>query len=158
MVDIQTISIAIASAGVFAAAIYYILQVRHQTRIRKTDLLVRLCSIMQSKDWLESWDKIDSLQTDDLIKMRDQHQTVEMNQVYWFFEEIGILMQMKLVDIDLVDRMLHRLVKNTWEKLEPVVHYGRKLRNDPRIAQGFEYLYNEMQKKEQQLQTGVKHG
>jgi len=154
MVDFQTLqtaSIAIASAGILVAAIYYILQIRHQDRMRKTDLLVRLCSIMQSKDWLEAWDKIDSLQTADLIKMRDEHRTVEMNQVYWFFEEIGILLQMRLVDIDVVERLLHRLVKNTWEKLDPIVHYGRKLRNDPRIAQGFEYLYNELQKREQQL-------
>jgi len=34
MVDIQTVSIAIASAGVFAAAVYYILQLKHQTKIR----------------------------------------------------------------------------------------------------------------------------
>jgi hypothetical protein len=36
-------------------------------------------------------------------------------------------------------------------KLKPVAEYGRKLRNDPKIAQGFEYLYNEMQKREQKL-------
>jgi len=42
VVDIQTVSIAIASAGVFVAAVYYILQIRHQTRIRKTDLIVRI--------------------------------------------------------------------------------------------------------------------
>jgi hypothetical protein len=42
MVDIQTISVAIASADVLVAAIYYILQIRHQTTIRKTDLLIRL--------------------------------------------------------------------------------------------------------------------
>jgi hypothetical protein len=95
---------------------------------------------MQSKDWLESWDKIDSLQTTDLIKMRDEHQTAEMNQVYSLFDEIGILLQMRLIDIDLVDKLLHRHVKNTWEKLKPVLEYGRKLRNDPKIAQGFEYL------------------
>jgi len=32
MADIQTVSIAIASAGVFAAAIYYIWQIRHQSK------------------------------------------------------------------------------------------------------------------------------
>ena len=42
MVDIQTVSIAIASAGVSAAAIYYILQLRHQTKIRQTDLAIRM--------------------------------------------------------------------------------------------------------------------
>ena len=35
MIDIQTISIAIASAGVFVAAIYYILQIRHQSKVRR---------------------------------------------------------------------------------------------------------------------------
>ena len=44
MVDIQTISIAIASAGVFLAAIYYTIQIRHQTKMRHTDLVVRLYS------------------------------------------------------------------------------------------------------------------
>jgi hypothetical protein len=104
---------------------------------------------MQSKDWLEAWDRVDSLQTDDLIKMRDEHRMVDINQVYQFFEEVGILLQMRLVDIDLVEKLLHGLVKNTWEKLKPVAEYSRKLRNDPKMAQGFEYLYNEMKKREQ---------
>ncbi len=44
MVDIQTVSIAVASAGVLLAAIYYILQIRNQTKIRQTDVLTRLYS------------------------------------------------------------------------------------------------------------------
>ena len=44
MVDIQTVSIAVASAGVFLAAIYYIFQLRHQSRVRQTDLTMRLYS------------------------------------------------------------------------------------------------------------------
>jgi len=39
---LQTVSIAIASVGVFAAAIYHVLQLRHQNRMRQTDLLVRI--------------------------------------------------------------------------------------------------------------------
>jgi hypothetical protein len=42
------------------------------------------------------------------------------------------------------------LVKTAWEKLKPLIEYGRKLRGDPKIAQGFGYLYNEMRKREQQ--------
>jgi hypothetical protein len=155
IVDIQTVSIAIASAGVFLAAIYYIFQIRHSTRLRQTDLLVRLCSIWQGKDWLEAWDKVDSLETDGLIKMRTEHRMAEINQVYSFFDEIGILLQMRLVDINLVEKLLHGHVTRTWEKLKPALEYGRKLRNDPRIAEGFEYLYNEMKKREQK---GVKNG
>ena len=54
MVDIQTISIAIASAGVFAASIYYIFQIRHQTKLRQTDLVMRLYSIYSSKEFNEA--------------------------------------------------------------------------------------------------------
>jgi hypothetical protein len=36
VVDIPTVFIAVASAGVFLAAIYYIFQIRHQTKIRQT--------------------------------------------------------------------------------------------------------------------------
>jgi hypothetical protein len=42
MVDIKTVSIAVASASVILGAIYYIWQIRHQSRIRQTDLVIRL--------------------------------------------------------------------------------------------------------------------
>lgn len=44
MVDVQTFSIAVASAGVVAGIIYYAFQVRHQTKLRQTDLIMRLHS------------------------------------------------------------------------------------------------------------------
>jgi hypothetical protein len=58
VVDIQTVSIAIASAGVFLAAIYYILQIRDQAKMRQTDLLVRLFSMTMTKDFAEAWEKV----------------------------------------------------------------------------------------------------
>jgi hypothetical protein len=152
MVDITEISAMVAAAGVLVGVVYYILDLRHQIKMKKTDLLVRLYSSMLGKDWLASWDKVDSLQSEDFIKMRDEHRMVEINQVYGFFDEVGILLQMRLVDIDLVEKLLHGHVIRTWEKLKPAMEHGRKLRDDPRIAQGFEYLYNEMKKREQKLQ------
>ena len=42
MVDITEISAIVAAAGVLAGVVYYVLQMRNQTRIRKTDLIVRI--------------------------------------------------------------------------------------------------------------------
>ena len=42
MVDASTVSIAIASAGVLAGVIYYILDIRRQSRLRQTESVVRL--------------------------------------------------------------------------------------------------------------------
>jgi hypothetical protein len=58
VVDIQTISIAIASGGVFVAAIYYIFQIRHQTRLRQTDLVMRLYGTFTSNEYQDAWTKV----------------------------------------------------------------------------------------------------
>ncbi len=62
MVDIQTISIAIASTGVVAGIIYYAFQVRHQTKLRQTDIIMRLHSQACSKEFVEAYQKISNIQ------------------------------------------------------------------------------------------------
>jgi hypothetical protein len=114
-IGITEISAIVAVAGALVGVVVTVLELRHLVKQRRTDLLVGLCSTMQSKDWPEAWDRVGSLQTADLIKMRDEHRTIDVNQVYQFFEEVGILLQMRIVDIDPIEKLLHGLVKNTWE-------------------------------------------
>ena len=45
MVDIQTLSIAIASVSVVVGIIYYSFQIRNQTKARQTDLVMRLSNL-----------------------------------------------------------------------------------------------------------------
>ena len=71
VIDIQTISIAIASASVVAGVIYYAFQIRHQTKIRKTDLVLRLYSTWESKEFSEATLKVWNLEFkdyDDFVK------------------------------------------------------------------------------------------
>jgi hypothetical protein len=42
MVDIAAVSIVIASAGVLAGVIYYVLEIRHQSRLRQTESVIKL--------------------------------------------------------------------------------------------------------------------
>lgn len=42
VVNVQTVTIAIASASAAAGIMYYSLQIRHQTKARQTDLVMRL--------------------------------------------------------------------------------------------------------------------
>ena len=61
MVDVQTVSIAVASASVIVGVIYYVFQIRHQTKLRETDLFLRLNSTMFAnkeflKDLWKIWD------------------------------------------------------------------------------------------------------
>jgi len=160
MVDIVEVSAIVTAVGVLVGVAYYILDMRNQTRMRKTDLLVRLCSVWQTKDWLEAWSVVDGSRygqtTLDLEKIVADHKDPEVNEVVLFFDEIGILLQMGLVDIELVERLTHGHAKRTWEKLKPGIEGYRKLRNDPKLVEGFEYLYKELKKREQQ--AGAKSG
>jgi len=156
VVDVQTVSIAIASAGVFAAAIYYILQLRHQTKMRKTDLVIRLYSTWEGKEFSEATLKIWNLEFkdyDDFIKKygpwySDTEVYIAFRMVGNFFQLLGILLLSELVDIDMVVKAFNLPIKTTWEKIKPLVEGGRK-QMGPALANHFEYLYNEMKKREQ---------
>jgi hypothetical protein len=156
--DIQAVSIAIASGGVFLAAIYYIFQIRHQTRMRQTDMIMRLYTFIASKEFLESWEKV----RDREVKSVDDYKTrygslVETNQVSVVFAELGMLLQKKLIDIDLIDALTGRAIIAVYEKLEARALFNEVLKRERRNRESdsFEYLYNRMKEREQR---GVVNG
>jgi hypothetical protein len=159
MVDIQTVSIAIASASIMVAVVYYILQIQHQKKMRQTDLVTRLSrDIALDKEALEAYvDIVDAEfeDYDDFVKKYGKF--ISKNQVPSsfmkmgnFYEQIGVLLRNKLIDASLVDQLFP--VSTTWEKMKPLVEGMRKEYHDPTFFEWFEYLYNEMKKREQKLQ------
>ena len=168
MVDVQTVSIAVASAGVFLAAIYYILQLRHQKKMRQTDLLVRIVPWLNMSSIELQQAVIKTLNTeykdyDDFLKKygkihSDKPEQTAILAVLNYLEGIGILVRRKLVDIDLVYDFWSGDITTLWEKLKPIVEGEKRKWNYPLLLNS-EYLYNEVKKREQKLQqTGVKSG
>ena len=156
MVDIQTISIVLASAGVIAGVIYYILDLQHQKKIRQTDLVVRLYSAFSGKELQEAYFEtvygFEFADYDDFMKKyrMPTKSILPLWQVCKFFDGVGVLLRRKLVDIGLVDELFHAEATIVWEKVKPLVEGRRKALNQPTTYQCFEYLYNEMKKREQQ--------
>ena len=156
MVDIQTVSIAVASAGVFLAAIYYIFQIRHQSKMRQTDLVMRLYSTFGSKEFQDAWTRIESIEFknyDEYVKKRGLG---DYAQCATFFEGIGVLLQKKLIDINLVNALFSVPLKHMYERMKPIIDGNREQFHDQRVFEYFEYLYNEMQKREQKLVPNAK--
>jgi len=150
MVDVQTISIVIASAGVLVGVVYYILDIGHQNKVRQTDLIMRLYSVRDSKDFQESWKKVMSMDSKDYRNYEKWYEWSDFIIVAAFFEGIGILLHKKLIDIEMADDLFSYSIKTIWEKIREVVEAVRKHHNAPQIWEWFEYLYTEMQKREQQ--------
>ena len=162
MVDIQTISIMLASASVIAGVVYYAFQIRHQTKIRKTDLIIRLYARMHSSEFEDAYPKIMSLQFDDyedfLKKYGPRHsgKSPELDRaigaVCGFFELVGTLLFRKHIDLVLVyDVFGVGMVKEVWEKTKQLTMGMRAGGGGKNWGVGFEYLYNELMRKEPQL-------
>jgi hypothetical protein len=152
MVDIQTVSIAIASAGVLLAATYYVLQIRHQSRLRQTDLVMRLYSTFGSKEFQDAWTRIESIEFKNYNEYVKKCGLGDYAQCATFFEGIGVLLQKKLIDINLVDALFGVPLKFMYERMKPIIEGNREQLHNQRVFEHFKYLYNEMQKREQKLQ------
>jgi hypothetical protein len=150
MVDIQTFSIAVASASVVAGVIYYALQVRHQNRMRQTDLTIRLNQQLGSKEFMNYWRHAISKDEKDYNEYVKKDGAVELLQISTFFEGVGILLHRKLLDIDMARELFGEPIKAIWEKNE---HMLKEMHSDKCLW--FEYLYNEIRKREQKLPSTV---
>jgi hypothetical protein len=144
IVDIQTVSIAIASASVVAGVIYYALQIRNQNRIRQTDLTMRLYQQLGSKEFMNYWRQAITREEKDYNEYVKKQGAVELLQISTYFEGVGILLHRKLLDVDMARELFGEPIKTIWEKNKPIL---KEMHSDKCFW--FEYLYNEIKKKEQ---------
>ena len=159
MVDIQTVSIAIASAGVLAAAIYYVLQLRHQSKVRQTDLIMRLHTHSGSKEMIEAIHTFMNTEYGNYEEFVEKYGSViskepvgiAFGMIVTLYEGLGILVHRKLADVDLISELFPAQV--IWKKIEPLVEGVRKQYANPSLLEWFEYLHNELQKREQTLKA-----
>jgi hypothetical protein len=158
MVDITEISAVVAASGVLVGVVYYILDMRNQNRMRKTEMVMRLYSAWQSKELSDATLKVWNLEFkgyDDFVKKygpwySETEVYSAFRMVCIFFDGIGILLLRKLVDIEMVSSILLMPITTTWEKVRLLIEGGRRQLN-PYLFRDFEYLYNEVKKREQQL-------
>ena len=154
IVDLTEISAIIATAGVLVGVVYYILGIRHQAQTKQTDLVMRLYAIFSSSEFQDAWTKVKkrAQEFDDINDVNEFEEKVgglrEFNQVCLFFEGVGILLKRKIVNYTIIDDLFGGAIARAWEKVRTGIIRSRQQQNDPTIYYYFEYLYNEMKKRE----------
>ncbi len=149
VIDVQTVSIGIASASVVAGVIYYAFQLRNQIRTRQTDLVMRLYATFSSNEFQDAWAKVRAKASvfetvDDIYDFDKRFGLREVNQVCLFFEGVGILLHRRLVDTTMIEDLFGGAIARAWKNVEAGVIKARQQLNDPTIYYYFESLYNEM--------------
>jgi hypothetical protein len=157
MADIQTVSIIIASAGVLAGVIYYVLDIRHQSRLRQTESMIKLSPWfnMNAREMQEAITQVCSIEyenyDDYLEKYSGRPENTMLKTLGNYFEGIGILVYRKLVEADIVYDFWGDIIQSSWDKVKPLIVEMRKDSGDVSMFRFWEYLSDEMKKRGQKL-------
>ena len=144
-VDIQTVSIVIASVSIVAGVVYYALELRHQASAKQMDLIMRLHSMWVNKV-LQAMETIRKTETKN-YKDFEEKCPIEAQQVAGFFDNLGLLLRRGLIDIDLISQLF--ILEGVWKRMKIYVEGIRERTKEQRFYGNFEYLYNEWKKREQ---------
>jgi len=149
------------------AAIYYILQLRHQSKIRETELLIRIHPWLSvsSSELQQALRRILSLEFTDAEDFTKRYGSLLMNKpeqeafmsAVNYFDALGVLVRRGLVKADIIYEVWTGDIANFWKKVKPLVEQIRKNIGYPFLVNA-EYLVNEMKKREQRLQKGAING
>ncbi|MDH5448456.1 MAG: hypothetical protein OEY24_07350 [Candidatus Bathyarchaeota archaeon] len=148
MLNIASISAVVAGAGVIVGVVFVILELRNLVITRQTDLVIRLYSAFGSRELQGAWEKVKTREYKNFNTYKKKYGLLETNEAGWFFEGLRVLHNRELIDIDLVDDLFSSPVKRAWERIKPIAEEMRRETQRPQIWEWFEYLYNEMKKKE----------
>jgi len=161
MLDIPSISAIVATIGVLIGVIIAVVELRNLVKTRQTDLVMRLYSTMSSKEFWEAMNKFMTMEFKDYNDYKKKYasstgfpekpEAIAMATVSVFLQGVGILLYMKLIDINLAARLFRTVPIYTWEKMKPLVEGFRK-EGYPQMFTEYEYFYNEMKKRERALE------
>ena len=158
--EIQTVSLVIAAASVVAGVVYYATEIRHQSKTRQMDLLMNLYLTWGSEDMKKATGRFLAIEAKDyngfvkehgpMITLKPERSQIwnDIDRIGWFFNGVGFLVYGRFVSTKSVGDLFGYGVVLAWERMKPLVYGWRRQYRIPESFRWFEYLYNEMMKKE----------
>ncbi|HEX9261280.1 MAG TPA: hypothetical protein VF893_01990 [Candidatus Bathyarchaeia archaeon] len=135
-----------AIAGVIAVA-FIIVELRHMDKHKDLEISMKLFELAETDRlrsafrWIEEEFKFESLEEYKAKLDKDSETGEYPYRVEAFFEEVGFLVNKKLVDIDVIVDRLGSLMISNWLKLKPWILAVRNERGDKSFGEHFERLY-----------------
>ena len=82
---------------------------------------------------------------------KDPEAYTDFTTVLYYLEGLGVFVQRGLIDIGLVADLMSNRVIVLWEKLEHAIKGSRIKQKAPKYHDHFEYLYNELKRRESEI-------
>ena len=151
--DVSTVSVVIASISVIVYTVYFIMENRRQRRIMQTDSIIRLSPWfnVDAKDIQEAISNVCSMEYTDykdyLEKYDGKPEQKSLKLLGDYFEGVGLLVFMKLVDLDIVYNFWGDIVESVWDGNEEIITGMRRDIGSRWTFQYWEFLVKEIKKR-----------
>jgi len=140
--------------SVIAAALYYVFISTNTIKTRKAQLFMQIYSSFQKEEFLRQFIDIMNLQWADFEDYWQKYGMVnnpeiasKIHSVGTYLEGIGVLVNRRLIDLELVGELMTGIIERYWEKMEPTIISQREILNWPEAMEWTEYLYKEIKRK-----------
>lgn len=161
MASFEFLAIILTGLGLTASIVYYASILRnanktqqHQLETRQLQLYTTAFQPTQNKEWMSSLiDVVYNQKWEDYEDFMRKYGPetnpdayASLQQVIEHYQMIGLFVEQKALDLDIVNRHHGKFTIRLWEKVEPYVIEHRKRYDNPMHWHSFEYLYNEIKK------------
>ncbi len=137
--------------GVLVGIGYYIAGSQIQIKTRKAQLFLNLYNHFKSEDFMKDWTVMFfEWRWDNYEEFWSKYGPSQPEEFSKFlsmcayFEGIGLLVSMKLIELEIVDKLMAAPIIWMWEKLDSEIIETRKRFNAPRLWEWNEYLYHRL--------------
>ena len=145
MLDVSTIATVVATISVVVGVIFTILELRHMSKTRQTDVIMRIYDRFGSKEMVEAMYSVGQLRSQtSASSTRDLGKLTGVIQIAVVFEGLGVLLEQDLIDVKMVDALFGPTLDSLWEPIRPLIQRMRESLKQPTFFSHFEYLYNRL--------------
>jgi hypothetical protein len=135
---IANISLALS---LLVALVFGVLQFRAAARDRRERLTMETLREFQSRDFAAKINLIrlsGPPESVDKLSERPADEQIEILQLAQEMESVGLMVEERMIDLDLVEKSLGSFVVDAWKRYAPLMRSGRD--NDPYLGEYFEWL------------------
>jgi hypothetical protein len=144
MDDLTAISSIVATVSIVIGVIFTLFELRHLHKTRKTEIIMKIYDRFSSRELVEAINKVGSITFENFDDYRKKYGFTEVAEIAVLFEGLGVLLEQKLIDIDLVNDLFGPTLDLLWERMQPVIVAMRKGLNQPYFFSHYEYLVNSL--------------
>jgi hypothetical protein len=142
--DISTVSTIVVTASVVIGVVFTLMELRHLTRTRRTDVIMRIYDRFGSKEMVEAIYSVGRLRSETPFSFPPKGDLTGVTQIAILFEGLGVLLEQDLIDIKLADSLFGPTLDTLWEPIRPLIYSMRESLKQPFFFSHFEDFHKRL--------------